>query len=388
MNETYEDTLAHTPDLVIDAAGTRHVVWSDDRSSEKLFSIFLAQLDSSSQRLVEGDFEANILYEETNAIDPALAVRNDGEAIVCWTDDRSFLMDLFVRRIHWTGNGIDTLGQEDVLVNIPRENTNVSSPDVVMTDQRTVIVVWSDDRALVDGNQRNDVYSVFFGYDTQADAEGAFPESITRVQLSNFDQILDHATVPKVAFANNRVVVVWRNFNPATGISSIHGAVTDELGDVVQGEFIIDGGASDTQSAAPDVTSLTGNLFMISWYDEVQQTVSARIFDAGSLLFVTDPTIVDENVDSLHVLSLASDHEQEFFTVWDAVSGQIRDLFGASGRWGNIAQGKKQSIPVSVESMAVKAHVGKLPSVKQLRTEKKIKSLRLSDQSSKKRVKK
>ncbi|RJP24613.1 MAG: hypothetical protein C4527_18365 [Candidatus Omnitrophota bacterium] len=375
VNETFEDTETEAPDIAIDFGGIRHVVWSDDRSIEKLKSIYLAQLDSFGQRLVEQDFEANILFEETNAIDPALAVRDNGDTVICWTDDRSYFMDLYIRRVHWAGDRIETLNQEDILVNIPRESTNVSHPDIVMDDNGKIAVVWSDDRARLDAQKRSDIYAAFFSFDTSPDAEGKLPETIVRMQLSTLDQILDHATKPQAALANGRVVVVWENYNPSTGTQSIHGTVTNMNGQLLQGEFIIDGGAA-ARSFAPTITALNGDLFMITWYDEATKKVYARIFDAGTHLFMTNPTLIDEDVNGLNALGIATDGQQEFFTVWDALSGPYHDLFGASGRWANGMGKTAAAQTVSFSDASVKAHEAKVQAEKRrmARNEKKIRA--------------
>ncbi len=381
VNETFEDTITQMPDITIDFGGTRHVVWSDNRSIEKLYSVYLTQIDSFGQRLVESDFEANILYEETNAIDPALSVRDNGDMILCWTDDRSLFMDVYARRVHWTGDGIDTLQQEDVLVNIPREDTNTSNPDVVMDEAGNVAIVWSDDRALLDESKRSDIYAAFFPYNTQPDEEGKLPETIQRIQLSDFDQILDHATIPKIALGENIALVVWQNIDPTQGTSSVHGVVADMNGEILQGEFVIDE-MDDRQATSPAVTALNENLFMISWYDESRGKIYARIFNASNRLFLTDPTEIESEVLQVRTLGIASDGEQEFFTVWDAISGQYRDLFGASGRWGGSSLAKTGEKPLLYSETLVKAHHDTKLKVKKARETKGAKELRRKEKRS------
>ena len=147
VNQGFQDTVAQTPDIAIDIGGIRHVVWSDNRSvNPKLFSIYMAELNASGSKLNQNDFEVNGLFENTNTAEPALALRVTGEITVCWRDDRNFLMDVFVRRMRWTGTALQAIDAKDFQVNLPFENTNVSHPDVAVDDQSNIVVIWSDDR--------------------------------------------------------------------------------------------------------------------------------------------------------------------------------------------------------------------------------------------------
>ncbi len=359
VNEGFEDTETQQPDISIDFAGTRHVVWSDNRSIEKLYSIFLTQLDSFGERLVEQDFEVNILFEETNANEPASSVKDNGDLVVGWKDDRNFLVDMFIRRLRWTGVNIDTRGEEDFQVNIPFQNTNVFHPEVIMDELGNIVAVWSDDRILIDGTtKRRDVYARFFDFDTSLDENGLLPESesIPEIRMSASDNVLDHALLPKIAQANGRVLVVWQNEDPSTGTFSIHGAVATIEGEMLVNEFMIDD-ETTTRSNAPAVTHLEGDWFMISWHDERAEQIYLRIYDLANNLFLTEPVSIVESVIGLGKTGIAAGIENEFLSVWDSLSAEWRDVFGVSGHWSDMTDAAMSiQEPKAYKPVSLKAH--------------------------------
>ncbi len=329
VNQGFQDTVAQTPDIAIDACGIRHVVWSDNRSvNPKLFSIYMAELNASGSKLNQNDFEVNGLFENTNTAEPALALRSNGEITVCWRDDRNFLMDVFVRRMRWTGTALQAIDAKDFQVNLPFENTNVSHPDVAVDDQSNIVVIWSDDRVLLEGKKRNDIYARFFTSSTQPDAKRQLPESVPEIQINAFDNQAEQAKEPGIAFQKGVFLAVWRNVVTQSNASSIRGAVFDAQGKILVAEFVIDGGSG--QAAAPAVSGWTDGRFLITWYDAGSKQIFGRLYDSVQNAFLTDPVPLVDGVEGLERTGVAAGGGNTGLSVWDGISGQLKDIFGVS----------------------------------------------------------
>ncbi|MGC9326718.1 MAG: hypothetical protein ACP5I1_03715 [Candidatus Hinthialibacter sp.] len=330
VNQTFEDTVAQTPDLDIDFSGVRHIVWSDNRSIEKLFSIYLAQLDSFGQRSVEADFEVNNLFVDTNTAEPAVSVLDNGNLAVCWRDDRSFYQDVFVRRLLWNGSSIQATDDHDFQVNIPYENTNASHPDIAMSDSGAIIAVWSDDRVLLDDQKRKDIYARVFTQSTAYDDAYQLAETALEIQVSAVDSNYDHAVNPSIAWQNEKFVVVWSNQDPQTSDSYIFAAVLNGQGDILQSEFVADSGLVGIRSAAPSIAAWDNDLFLITWYDDSTRQILGRVYDALQHQFMNEPVILVDNADSAEQTAAAIGEMDRSFIVWDALSNNYRDVYGAS----------------------------------------------------------
>lgn len=350
VNQTFEDTVGQTPDIAIDFSGTRHVVWSDNRSVEKLFSIYLAQIDSFGNRKATDDFEVNNLFESTNTAEPALSVLDNGDLVVCWRDDRNLLMDLFARRLHWSGSKTELIDAKDFQINIPFKNTNVAHPDIVLDDQGTIMAVWSDDRVLVDGNKRNDIYARIFNMNTAYTDTRQLPDSTLEVQVSAVNNDKDNATNPKIALQNGYYMVVWKNTDPQTNDSFIHAAVLKDTGDLAQSEFIVDSGKSGNRSTAPSIAPMLNDKFLITWQDGAVNKILGRIYDPVQNGFIGNPAVLVDSIASTEQTSTAIGGALNAFMVWDAARQGYRDIAGASLSVNT--QNSVGFVPVSVSSVS------------------------------------
>ncbi|MBN2326558.1 MAG: hypothetical protein JXR73_05335 [Candidatus Omnitrophica bacterium] len=370
VNQTFEDTVAQTPDLDVDFSGVRHIVWSDNRSIEKLFSVYLAQLNSFGQRSVDNDFEVNNLFENTNTADPAVSVLDNGNLAVCWRDDRSYYQDVFVRRLFWSGAGVQATDAHDFQVNIPYNNTNASHPGIAMSDNGSIVAVWSDDRVLLDEQKRKDVYARVFNQSTAYDDAYQLPESAPEIQVSAVDSIYDHAVAPCVAWQNGRFVIVWSNQDPQTSDSYIFAAVLNEQGDILQSEFVVDSGLVGIRSTAPSIAAWDNDLFLITWYDDSTRQIVGRVYDALQHLFTGQPAVLVDNADSTEQTAAAVGEMDRSFIVWDALSNNYRDVYGASLTLsGLLATGAATVPPAILQSDAYRKGGVFTSSVKSMRVE-------------------
>ncbi len=330
VNEGFEDTIAQAPDMDIDFGGLRHIVWSDNRSIEKLFSIYLTQVDSFGVRRVTEDVEINSLFENTNTAEPAISVLSDNDIVICWRDDRNLFMDIFAKRLHWTGSLTQTIDEADFQINIPFENTNASHPDITANTNGDIVAVWSDDRVLHDGRKRNDVYARILTKTTQYNEERQLPDQVREIQVSGSDNFFDHAREPRIAYIDGKFVIVWRNNDPGAGDSSIYAAVINNQGDILEEEFIIASGEGSHQLIAPSIAPWKDGQLMITWYDETTSQVFGRVYDAEYHLFIGDAAPLIDNVASSQRTSVAMNDDNLGFVSWDGVTRGYNDIFGAS----------------------------------------------------------
>lgn len=331
VNEAFENTETKAPDLSIDNFGARHVVWADNRSLEKLYSIYLCQMDTADKRLFDSDTEVNNLYVKTNAQQPAIAAQSSGKLAVCWIDDRNYTNDVFVRRFDWNGKTLTMADAHDFQINTPFENTDVANPDISFDENGNITAVWSDNRLVQDNQQRYDIYARFFIYAVKATDKNILPSNYIEMQLSTYNTTLDHAKYPKIATAAERCVVVWQNEDPKTGAKEIHAAVTTPSGKMLQPEFIVDGGSS-TRDVYPDVKYVGKYMFMISWYDEATKEVFVKVYDVSQNTLLTQGVSVAQDVNPLGRLSLALDAQYHFLTLWDNFEPTAKGtLMGVSG---------------------------------------------------------
>ncbi len=334
VNETFENTSAEDPAMAIDEGRTRHLVWSDNRSLEKLYSIYLTQVDSEGEKLVDEDFEVNLLFEDTNAVDPAIAVNDHGDLVVCWKDDRNVLTDQFGRRFLWDGKKIATVGEVDYLINIPRENTNVYEIDVAMDEQGRILSVWSDDRVIVGDEKRKDIYARYYDMETELTNELALPDTIPEINVSQPDDYQDQAHEPKVAYSEGYYLVVWENESDKTlNESHIFAAVIQD-GERIVDEFLIDDGEAENECSNPAVSAWGEGEFVVSWYDNRDGTVWARWYDAVEHAYTSNPIILHEMSEAPENVSVGAGDAIELFTVWNAaVNTSEKELFGFAGYW-------------------------------------------------------
>ncbi len=380
VNKTFEDTAAQSPDIAIDFAGTHHVIWADNRSVQKLFSVYLTPIDSFGNRLLEGDYEVNDPYDDTNVAEPSIA--NDGDNLVAiWRDDRNYVYDLYARRMRWTGGQIESIDSHDFLVNVPFENTNVAQSDACIDSLGNIIAVWSDNRLILNEKKRSDIYARIFNIDTQPTTENILPQTVLEIQLSELDTVYSNATDPHIASMDGVYLTVWRENDPDTERSSIHGAAIDDRGQFVTPEFIIDEDSAESRNLAPDVTALTvgefsyASTFFITWHDAANNRIVGRIYDAKNNLFLTDPTTLADSVSGVGTTSLAIGEDYDFITAWDAAIGTITDLFGLSGKVGTGLQELQSTLsaPKLVReqgAVAKKLHREKIEPIRYLQSQK------------------
>lgn len=330
VNQTFEDTVANSPALTVDFGGVRHIAWSDNRSLDKLFSVFLTAVDAFGQRFLTQDILANRLYEETNAVRPALAVQNNGDVVVTWQDDRNFLVDIFARRFRWDGSNYQTVDDLDFIVNRTFENTNTGDPAVAMNGDGGIVVAWSDNRAIIGDYKRNDIHARFFTMSTRPDDTPQLPADVLEVRVNEPGDILEQSTRPRVAYSNGRYLIVWESYNPGTGGKSIRAALLDRDGEILVPEFLVDSGEDANRAHSPSVAVWSKDRFLITWADDAYDSLDALFYDAAENMYLTYPIELLTEVFGVSQTRLAVGDGNHAVLVWEETIGGMREASGLS----------------------------------------------------------
>lgn len=343
VNETFEDTSAAFPDVDVNSDRVRHIVWIDNRSVEKLDSVYLAQYDVNGNRYGTRDFEVNRLFVDTNTKSPAVYAPDDNEILVTWIDDRNFVNDVFARRLRWENNLVDPLNEEDFQINIPFENTIAQTPDIVGDPDGNVIAVWSDNRLIVGDTKRFDIYARVFRLDTQILENSTLPDSAPEIMLSLFDDVPDDHYDPSIAYGadSGLFVAVWENFMESRNSGQVQAAVIDSSGEIVERLSNISDSVSGDFVRFPDVTSLGNGQFLITWQIEEDTAVYGRLYDAGTNRYKTPVTqltpATSSNVSKIGTWQrIAGWNGNTFLSVFDLERPTGIDVSAFAGRLLNI----------------------------------------------------
>ncbi len=329
VNEAFEDTEVNDTTIAIGPQANRIAVWSDDRRLDKRESVFLTPVNQQSERLFVEDIWVNEAFDDTDAVNPAMDMKDNGDLAVVWQDDRFFDTAIFARRFHWDGADLTSNDDVDLLVNQTFEDTTPADPDVVVGNNGRIIVVWSDDRVAVNGKRRNDIYARFFTIDAAPDEDGVIADDYKEVRVSLSDEVFDHATTPKIAFSGRYYLVVWVNENPDTRQRNIHGAVLEDDGAIRVTEFIIDLGEETARTTAPSVAMWNDDQFVITWHDEATGEMFAEFYDARENAYLTEPVILTDAIESVNKSAVAVGGNR-VVSVWDNLFEGLREVTSIS----------------------------------------------------------
>ena len=127
------------PAMAIDGSGNAVVVWGDDRNGDS--DIYAQRLDASGNRLWATDVRVNSDSGTASQHLPAVAVDGSGNALVVWRDDRNGNYDIYAQKLNIAGG---RLWAEDVRVNSDSGMAWQDAPAVAMYEDGNAIVVWYD----------------------------------------------------------------------------------------------------------------------------------------------------------------------------------------------------------------------------------------------------
>jgi hypothetical protein len=331
VNELFQETTTRSPRVSPGSDEAFTMVWSDNRSVEQLFDVFLTRIDNEEDKLFT-DVRVNEAYNNTNVETPDVASIGDGLICICWVDNRQSLRDVYARRFQENGSAVDA---RDYIVNPAYDETNATHPRVSGDAEGTAVIVWSDDRLLITGpptDTRSDIFARVLPVSGITDNEGEWPGLEREIRVSNDDRGTDDALDPDIAGNGHGLyVVAWRNQTSDGRDRHIYAAVITSSGDRLTGEFQVDLAPSPASTADPAVTFLGYDLFLISWRDEREDgLVVGQIYDAAVDWFVSDEFVITDLVGPVAQPTAGSFSDRAFVTAW--VNGQT----GAQDVLGNV----------------------------------------------------
>ena len=334
VNELFQDTTTRSPRVATGSDNGFTIAWSDNRSTEGLFDVFLTRISNDANKLFK-DIRVNEAFNDTNVETPDVALIGDGLTCVCWVDNRQNLRDVYARRFWESGAPVDA---RDFVVNPGYDDTDAIHPRVSGDTAGTAVIVWSDNRLQIHGpptDSRSDIFARILPRSAIPNDTGDWPGPDREIQVTNVDLGTDDALDPDIAGNGYGLyVVAWRN-QPSDGRDQhIYAAVITSSGQRLTEEFQVDLAPSPASTADPAVTFLGHDIFLISWYDEREGgLVIGRIYDAAIQQFVNDEFVITEQVGPVAGPAAASFSDRAFVTAWGYGESGTQDVLGNVHLW-------------------------------------------------------
>jgi hypothetical protein len=137
-----DEGYQHDPSVAGDRNGNAIVVWGESRSGEDAAEVYAQRLDTDGNRLWAADIRVN---SDAGIPEPysraAVAVSENGDAVVVWEDERNGDDDIYAQRLDPTGNRLWTA---DLRVNSDSGGAYESDPAVAVDGDGNAIVVWEN----------------------------------------------------------------------------------------------------------------------------------------------------------------------------------------------------------------------------------------------------
>jgi hypothetical protein len=128
------------PAMAVGSDDKLYVAWQDNRREN--WDIYV----STSSDGINWSTETRVTDSNDNQINPAIVVDSSNNAYIVWEDDRNSNQDIYVAT---SGNGFVT----KTVSQITLDNSNQVEPAIAVDSDNTVYIVWTDTR-----NSKNDIY--------------------------------------------------------------------------------------------------------------------------------------------------------------------------------------------------------------------------------------
>ncbi|MFH1737427.1 MAG: hypothetical protein ABIH23_00365 [bacterium] len=339
VNDLFENTTTCEPRVVQGAENTFVITWSDNRSLEGLYDVYITCMNNNMEKLFATDIRVNEAYTNTNVETPGVTSIGDGLIAVCWVDNRQNVRDVYMRRFRKDGTAIDG---RDFVVNPLYDDTNAAHPRISGDIDGTAVIVWSDDRLLVPGSPqdaRNDIFARILPRSAASKSLGDWPGSDFEIQISDNDDGTDDAVEPAIAGNGYGLyVVAWTNQTSDGLDKHIHAAVITSSGERLTNEFQVDLAPSPAFTSDPAVIFLKHDVFLISWYDEREGgIIVGQLYDAAINQLVSPELVLTDLVDPVGRPASAPFSDRAFITTWPIGQSGDRDVLANVHFWDLLA---------------------------------------------------
>ncbi|MCJ7498372.1 MAG: T9SS type A sorting domain-containing protein, partial [candidate division Zixibacteria bacterium] len=231
------------PALAVKENGDFDVVWSDHRgtSYDIYYQIVLDGILSGSNFKLNDDLEGAIQKE------PAITEDLDKNFIITWTDQRNGNDDIYIKKFARFG---------DLIFSERKVNTNTffspcAQPDLAIDGSRNILVVWQDSR---------DGLNI---YAQRYDPSGNPVD--TNFKVNNSTGTILHNSPACAKAYDGKAVVVWSATK--SGIKNIYAQRFNSFGILVDTSFKVNDDLQSVDHLSPKVGMDSVGNFTVAWYD-------------------------------------------------------------------------------------------------------------------------
>lgn len=148
VNKNVNDTDQYEPAIAFDSQNNIYVVWTDKRDGGQ--DIYAAKYNSAGQAVWASDIKINSVSGASARYSPALALDNNDDLYLAWTDERNGNGDIYLAK--YGPNGQAVWSPDNIIVSAYADY-NQKFPSLAVTTDNNIYFSWVDER---NGNQ--DIY--------------------------------------------------------------------------------------------------------------------------------------------------------------------------------------------------------------------------------------
>jgi hypothetical protein len=318
---------------------------ADDSDVQGLFDVYVVGANPDGTIEYPQASPINLLFVDVTTASPAIGANDDDLFLVAWGDIRHAdpggapnLRDIYARRVNASAEIVNTDTDTDFFVNDFFPDTFAETPDIGANAGGDHLVVWSDDRVLLDtgGGEfqpRFDIYARMvpqsFNPRPEDDPQGPnYLETPVYPVSAADDGYPIHALLPSMAYGEGFFVVAWEDGG------DIYARALNSAGIPLYTEFPVNDPPGGTFNAVqPSVVHFGSGRFAILWRDTRDDgSLRVRMYKPEDHLFISGdiPALVQVN-DNAYPAAAATNLGR-FLAVWQGpttdahVFGHLFDL--------------------------------------------------------------
>ncbi len=268
-----------SPSVAMDEDGDFVICWTDERNGD---SDIYAQRFSSSGDPPGGNFRVNDDEGASWQGDPSVAMNRDGDFVICWQDGRNDYEDIYCQRYDSSG---DTLGSNFQVNDDQGISYQYVPPSVAMDGAGGFVICWQDER---NGWDNDDIYAQRYHPD-------GTPWGTNYIVNQRPDVLNPNQGNPSVAANSGQISFAWMDLRRSKGWDIYAKLVTwdwekvEELG----GDVGLTKDFALLQNYPNPFNSTTAISYQLSGVSYQQSAVSLKIYN---ILGQEVKTLVDEEL--------------------------------------------------------------------------------------------
>jgi parallel beta-helix repeat protein len=304
------------PDMAVYENGNFIICWTDERNSNK--DIYIQRYNSQGTPL-GSNFKVQT-DSDSKEFNPAIALNNNnGNFVICWMNQPAFAIHIFAQRYNSNGTPLGT--------NIPVYWTNlvgVSALDIAMDENENFVVCW--DTRCYDSECSDDwgIRAKLFTND------GSVSEYLQLPNISSKNQIK-----PAVSYdISGKFVICWQDAR--NGSHDIYAQRFENNGQTINTDYRVNYMFTEKQNELPHVDCNNGRIHFV-WavqQNEQDNDIISRVESVAPQILAVSPTTLDfdDNIPSMPLFisnsgsgtltwSLAENPDKPWITTINPTSG-------------------------------------------------------------------